>query len=409
MVKNFLILSVLQISGFIFPLISLPYLAKTLGIQMLGVYSLFQSVTVITSVIADYGYITNGTQRISTIKGNSKKISIIINNALYLRLNIAIAASFCGAAYLFSVIPKGMQTLPNLLTVVVATVLSSLNLPWVFQGLEKMPQYSAILIAGRTFSLMLILALVSGPANLQTALWVSLLPQLIGAVFSIFYISKYLNWKFKVPRILDAKLELIYGWNFFTPNFYSIFFTQVGLIALGMYQSQMVVGGYAVMDRIAKAVGSLNGAVNQAVYPQVAFAMSQSHSIGVAVLRKYALIFLPPALVLSLILAFYSPTIVSIFFGETYVPFSDALRYLSIFIFLSSVNTFIGVIYMNTSGRQREYSRATLVGTLVALVLYFSLPALIGYYAPVFGIILGESLIIVIILSSIFKKRNKNV
>ncbi|CAM4085774.1 oligosaccharide flippase family protein [Deinococcus marmoris] len=401
--KNFLLLLGLQASGFILPLISFPYLARTLGIEVLGIFSLVQAISIIVTVIADYGYITTGTQRVSVHRDDYIYLGKLINASLSLRLLIACLASCIGIFYLIFALPSGQVELLSLLSVLTMALLGSLNFPWFFQGIERMPQFTLILVASRVGSVILLFLLVSGPRSLSAALWINILPQLVGAIYCLYYFSKKLMWRYEIPKFSIVKEEAQNGWHFFTPTFYSIFFTQMGLVALGLYQSQAVVGGYAVMDRLAKAVASINGAVNQAVYPQAALAMSRSHAEGVQVIKKYAAIFLPFFLLVCIALAIASPLIVKLLFGQVYVKFSDALSLLAIFIFASAINTFIGVIYMTTSGRQKEYSNAVLFGTCLAMLIYFLAPKLIGYYAPVLGLISGESAILIFIVYKLLK------
>jgi len=88
LLSNFVSLSVLQVVGFILPLLVIPYLISVLGVGKFGLVALAQAVITYFAVFTDYGFNLSATRDISINRNNNTKVSSIFNSVLTTKLSL---------------------------------------------------------------------------------------------------------------------------------------------------------------------------------------------------------------------------------------------------------------------------------------------------------------------------------
>ena len=82
---NFGYLTLLQIAGYVFPLITMPYLARVIGVDGFGKIAFASVVVVWFQTIADWGFNLSATRDVAQNKKNKEKVSEIFSNVLWAR------------------------------------------------------------------------------------------------------------------------------------------------------------------------------------------------------------------------------------------------------------------------------------------------------------------------------------
>ncbi|AXH00328.1 hypothetical protein DVJ83_14190 (plasmid) [Deinococcus wulumuqiensis] len=400
--KDGMSLVMIQIAGYFLPLISLPYLTRVLGKEEFGRYSIIFACVTIIGVFSDFGYVTNGTKRVAIHINDKRYLSNLVKSATALRIVLCVFAFL-----LFLILSQriiGNIDLTSWSAIILAILGNAIVTPWLFQGMNKISHYSIFVFLVRILSVLLVFVSVKSPDDLRWAIWLNFLPQIMSMIY-LFWFLRQNDIEWGVSNNIQAiKFEFLDGLHYFAPNMYSILFTNLGIVALGVFQSSAIAGAYSANERLVKAVASLSGAINQAVYPMAAREMHRSKSEGIKFIRKISLYVIPIFAIFTLILILFGGNLIEIIFGEEYLETSSVMRYLPLYIVLACVNTFIGVIYMTTSGKHKEYGAAFFWGTLIAVLIYCLAPRYIGYHAPAVGLVVGELVILLVIMGFIWRR-----
>ena len=84
--SNFAYLSLLQIASYIFPLISIPYLARVLGVDGLGKISFAAAIIIWIQTIADWGFDMTGARNVAQTRDDRKEVSKIFSDIFWSRI-----------------------------------------------------------------------------------------------------------------------------------------------------------------------------------------------------------------------------------------------------------------------------------------------------------------------------------
>lgn len=82
LIQNFFALSILQIAGYVFPLITLPYLARVIGVEKFGEIAFATAVIVYMQAIVDYGFAFSAVRDIARCRADRQAISVIYSRVM---------------------------------------------------------------------------------------------------------------------------------------------------------------------------------------------------------------------------------------------------------------------------------------------------------------------------------------
>jgi PST family polysaccharide transporter len=135
--KNFSSLTILQISQYIFPLITFPYLVRVLGPDGYGLVAFATAFVGYFTVITDYGFNLSATRDISINRDNPEKLNQIFNSVITVKIIL-----FFLSVIIFLPIVYGFSKFSDDLEIYLLSFISVLGTTlfpvWFFQGVERM-------------------------------------------------------------------------------------------------------------------------------------------------------------------------------------------------------------------------------------------------------------------------------
>ena len=108
LISNFLSLSLLQIAGYIFPLLTVPYLANVIGVNRYGEIAFAMAIMVYFQTLVDYGFVFSAVRDIARNRDNMNKVTEIYSKVMWARLFLVLLA-FILLLSLIILVPKFME------------------------------------------------------------------------------------------------------------------------------------------------------------------------------------------------------------------------------------------------------------------------------------------------------------
>ena len=86
LLANFTYLSLLEVIGLLLPLISYPYLIRTVGANYYGIVVFAQAIIAYIIIVVNFGFNVSATRRVSESRDNLLKIKQIYSSVVYSKL-----------------------------------------------------------------------------------------------------------------------------------------------------------------------------------------------------------------------------------------------------------------------------------------------------------------------------------
>jgi len=267
--NNFVALVLLQVTNFVIPILIIPHLIKTLGIDKFGIVSLAQTIMIYLFVIVDYGFSLSAVKNISINKANIPYLNKLFSEVMMTKLFLGILSFFI-LLVVISIYPKFIENW-QLLLLSYFMVLGQMMLPtWFYQGIDAMKYTTITNLVSKVIFTGFIFIFIKKPND---DIWVNLLlgcGNCIAGLISIIFLSY--NYKISISikqGINGIKYQLLNGWYYFLSSFSAIVYVNSNIVILGLFANNHVLGIYSIAEKIAMLIRQVLVVFSQAIYTHV--------------------------------------------------------------------------------------------------------------------------------------------
>ena len=404
LVKNFSSLTILQVSNYLFPLITFPYLVRVLGPEKYGLVNFAAAFVAYFNVFTDYGFNLSATKDISINRGNQNKVNEIFSTVLVIKFILFIVSLILFSALVFT-IPK-FSASSDIYIYSFLIVFGTILFPgWFFQGMEKMKYITITNITVKVIWMILVFSLIRSADDVLLLVILNGCSFILIGLFSLILLVRIFKVKFILPSFSQIKTELINGWYVFVSTASITLYTTSNVFILGLFANNEVVGYFAAADKIRIAVQGLFGNAGQTVFPHLSKMFLDSKKEAAVFVKKYRNYSVSIAVVLTLILFVFAKPIVMIVLGNGYESSINVFR---IILFLSPImllSNIYGIQVMLTLNYKKEFFRIILFAGAVNLILSFILVPLYLEIGTAIAVVITETIVTAGMIAFVTKKK----
>lgn len=392
LLRNILSLFFLQGANYLLPLITLPYLVRTLGAEGYGRLGFGLAFVQYFVLFSDYGFNLSATRSIAQNQQDRLRLSQLFWSVTACKLILGIAG-FMILLLLSQSIPT-LHATQDVLLAAYLLVLGNILFPiWLFQGLETMGRIATGSLIAKALAVPAIFWLVQRPDDAWLAAAIQGTTTIAAGLLAIDFIRRE-RWIYWVrPTWNDLKEQFSKGWHMFLSTAAISLYTTSNAVILGFLAGNTAVGHFVAADKIRQAVQGLISPVSQAIYPRVNALMQQDRSAAFRLIRQLLLGQGGATLLLSLLLGGFAPLIVQLAYGAGHQETVTVLRGLAPLPFLIGLNNVLGVQTMLTLSMEQLFSRILLVSGLCNLVLIVPLSLYHGAAGAASAALITECLV----------------
>src|SRR5690554_3117541 len=146
--SNFGYLMLLQIAGYVFPLITIPYLARVIGVDGFGKIAFAAAVMVWFQTVSDWGFNYTATRDVARNRDDKEKVSEIFSNVLWARCLLMIV-SFLLLLLAIFIVPIFRDNYAIILVTFLLVPGHIMFPDWFFQAMERMKYITILNQIGR--------------------------------------------------------------------------------------------------------------------------------------------------------------------------------------------------------------------------------------------------------------------
>jgi PST family polysaccharide transporter len=325
-VSNFASLTVLRGFQFLIPLITLPYLVRTIGIENFGLVNFALSLGLYFGAIIQFGFGITATREIARYRDDPVRLTQIYSATLSATMILAVISAVLFTFIVLSV--EKFNTHLNLYLFTLAFIVFQSLFPiWFFQGMEKM-KYITFLSLGT--SLMFLIALFMFVKEESDFVLVPLLQAvaaMITFLLSIFLIRKEFKVIYKRPSWLEIKTIFIEGRHAFISQLAPNLYNNSAVFLIGLFTNNTVVGFYTAATKVIDAIISFGYILSNTFLPYLSRNLSRH--------KLFQKIMLVSGVVLTLATFLFTEWIAQLLFGRENLVIGEYIAWLSITIFFA--------------------------------------------------------------------------
>lgn len=379
-----------QILVLILPLITAPYVARTIGPSGTGVFSFTSSIQYYFSMFAALGTATYGSREIARSRDDATRRTQLFWEIEGLTVISSSLMMICW--WIFIAFNQQYQTIYMILSLnLVATML---DISWFFTGLE---QFKSIVTKNSILKILGVIAIftfVKDAGDLNTYVFIMTLTT-VGANASM-----WLGLRKHIVPIQLKHLNLKHHFKetliYFVPTIATSIYTVldksiIGIITNNAYEN----GYYEQATKIINICKSLTFvALNSVLGSRIAY-LFVDHKVEEIKSKIRSSIdyisFIGIGMWFGLLAV--SKVFVPIFFGDGYERVATLLYVFSPIIVIIGISNCLGSQYYTPSGRQGQSARYLIVGSVVNLVFNFIFIRFFGAFGAALSSVIAEGVI----------------
>lgn len=371
---NIAALGAVQIAGYLFPLITTPYVTRVLGAEAWGTVALVQIVIGYFILVINWGFGWSGTRKIAAYRDDITLIFDIFWATWYAQwlLCFGTILVLC-LAVLF--IPFFKQHSIFFLWGISGIISSAMFPIWFLNGMECMKQVATVQIATRAASIPLIFLFVHGPSDAPFMIAISGATGIIGGLLSLRWIRTNLGLTWRFPSRSSILAELGEGATIFASTVWISLYTSLTPTILGLLAGNVAVGHYVLADKVRQLVQGALSPISQALFPKLSqLFKADIRQARILLLRssKWVVFFSSGA---SLAIWLLAEDIVLLLAGEGFRSAAGVLKWMAPLPLIISLSNIFGVQVMLPTQQTIAFNR--ILGMAGALSLCLIVPLII--------------------------------
>lgn len=366
---NFGYLSLLQIAGYVFPLITMPYLARVIGADGFGKIAFASAIIVWIQTISDWGFNLTATRDVAQNRNNKEKVSRIFSNVLWARCILTILS---GLILLFVVLfVPYLRENADIIFVTFLLVPGYILFPeWFFQAIERM-KYTTIfnLIIKLIFTISVFIFIHKREDYLIQPL-LTTIGYLLCGIGALYLILKKWGYTLYKPELTEIHETIRNSADVFINNLMPNLYNSFSVMLLGFFCGSTANGVYDGGNKFPTIFYNFQSVLSRAFYPFLS-RRPDKHSF-------YAKLNIGSALIGAVFLIAISPLVIKIMLGDEFEKSVIVMQILSFSVVFLAMSYTYGTNYLIINHKEKPLRNLTFVSSIVGmcvsipLVYYFS-------------------------------------
>ena len=385
------------------PLITIPWLVRTIGLEKLGVIKWVEAIADYLLVFMGYGFRYTATQQIASYQPDKQLVGQLLG-AVYTIKAVAIILAGGMLLLLMHIMPQLQALSAYLLTYYAVIVISMLFPCFVFQGLDQMHWMTWINLLAKLVFLASIMLWVRTPADAllyHLCLALSYLLRL-----GIAFVWLYYGWHIRIGKPTWSMIvqQLQQGLPIFLAQLATNSYGRLPAIFLGFFVGPLSVATHVLGTKVVYTLTSMIDPFNQALYPIASKKLSANIQSGIRFVGRVAWIGLAVLAILGMVSWYFADAIVQLLANQA-MP--EAVQVLKLYAWLPCmvlITHLMGVAILLPLNAGYQYTLTMLLAGMFCMVLHFLLVPLLQIPGAVWSVWLTETLATALLLFFAYKR-----
>lgn len=351
-------LGAIQAFNSLIPVLLIPFLVRTLGIESYGQVILAQSIASLLALLVNFGFDLSAPAEIARSRNDAATVNCYIFTTYLAKILLFLMA--LGIAYItyaFSGISHKVEGLiyVSALLSLFATCISP---AWIFHGYEKLRAFAFASLGGQIISTLLVFTFVRQP---ESAFLYPLLFGAVSTIVSLWLVAKathQFGLQFYWPRFAEVGRAYRASTGFFAARTLSLGLRHASVVVVGAYFSTQLLGLYSIAEKMFFLFSSMVGVIAQALYPYMA------RTRDLKLFWKIFKVVLTATFIAILLINMAAMPLTLLVSGGYNETLASLVRIFSLGFIFSALGTLFGFPLLGAFGHENIVNKTTLMGGL---------------------------------------------
>lgn len=312
LLSNTLMMYLLRVSGYIFPLITFPYLTRLLGAEYYGIIVLANAVIAYFKLLVEFGFTLSGTKACSLARENKEELGNIVSSIISAKLLLVVLGMLIlGALFAFSNLFEGKRAILALsyLQLIPAAFITD----YLFRGVEKMSVITYRTISINALYTVLILLVVRRPENYCWIPIIAAIDEVIIAAWSWVYVRGKIGLRLHRVGFKSVFGVLKDSSPYFGATIASTAYSASNVFLLNLKGfSDAEVGNFGVASNLITTLQSMMSPIHECMYPYMV--VKKNYKL----IKRVILVGVPVVALGCTVLFIYSDWVINLLSGDGY-------------------------------------------------------------------------------------------
>ena len=387
-IKNYLYNASYQLLALILPIITAPYVSRTLGPRGVGQYSYTYSIITWFTLITSIGIAYYGDRQVAYVRKDHQRLSRTFWELQIIKICMTIISLM-----LFMVLLRFYHHYTFLLWLQVINIIAStVDISWLYMGLENFKVTVTRNTIVKAISVILIFTFVHTYQDTWKYVIILGMSLLIGNLTLWPSLRKILvPVKFHELRPFSHLKESLI---LFLPSVATKVYLTLNKTVLGVLSGATAAGFYNNSDALIQMVIAIVTATGTVILPHVAneYANGNVEAVRKTLYKSFdfvSFVSIPMAFGVAGIALKLS----KFFYGRGFAPVGPVMMIESIIIVLVAWSNAIGIQYLLPMKRTNEYTKTLVTSAIVSVLLSFPLIYLFGLHGAIMTTVIAEAVV----------------
>lgn len=398
-ILNFINLAFVQAANLLLPLITIPYVIRTVGFENFGLVAFATSIVNYFSVFINYGFNLTATKAVSQNRNDSHYLNKLFCTVTYSKVLLSFTSIL-----IFLVLSILIVSIKNnfyvYLYLLLSIIFTNLSPDWFFQGIQQLKFLTYLNLSLKIISTILTFFLIKVTSDYY---YLAIIPFINSVfLFAISHLYIQIKHKFRYLRVDLSSIfkELYQGRFIFLSQVKITFFNNFNTVVLGFLTDNKIVGIFSSADKIIKVFSSIQVPIVTALFPHIAMKIKNSRETVFYELKKIAIYGSVLYGAILMILFILAPWISQIMFGAEVDQIALLIRIMSFIPLFIFINNLFGTQYLLNAGLEKKFLINLIIAALLNVVIIFPLTYYFKAIGTSFSIFITELFVLISMYNS---------
>ncbi len=376
LLKNTIMLYILQFSTYFLSLVTVPYQTRVLGPVVYGYIGVAIAIMTYFQMFMDFGFLLSATEDVSKNRDdkdyvNRKLTSITVLKLFLAAISMAIMISLCFTVPMFA------QNKALYIIYIIAYAVNALLPDYLYRGIEQMTAITVRTVLIKVFFTVMIFVFLKKPEDYLVMPIMLLVGNVIALLGVYVHLYKKLGYRFTKVSFSELKSDFKRSLGFFFSRIASTVYSTTNTIIIGFVdKTGTITGYYTSADKIFTTAKNGLSPVSDSLYPYMI------KNKDFKLVKKILILLMPIIIFGCVIVGVFSEFICGLIFGKEFVGTAPVLVAMLPAIVAILPSFILGFPTLGAMGLSKYANTSIIVGTITHIVGLSAL-ALSGHLSAV--------------------------